>query len=169
MLLRFKKKCRAPESICLWYHAVLIYGPDVTWKKDKTDAHGWRKSPIWQLWWRQPKKYHSSTTTYWNKDSVLLCIQVLKIEWVEPAADMEGNGEIDFWVNYEDFWRIFKDVCRFLNEFWRNWFIVRRLRPSINRRPTKKMRLFVVRRLSTSIAKNLFSFGPFYSTLLWED
>ena len=22
-----------------------------------------------------------------------------------PAADMEGNGEFDFWVNFEDFWR----------------------------------------------------------------
>ena len=35
----------------------------------------------------------------------------------------------------EDFWTIFE-------EFWRNWFIVRRgrLRTSINWRPTKKMR-----------------------------
>jgi len=24
-----------------------------------------------------------------------------------PAADMEANGEFDFWVIYEDFWRIF--------------------------------------------------------------
>ena len=35
----------------------------------------------------------------------------------------------------EDFWTIFE-------EFWRNWFIVRRLRTSLNLRPTKKMRFY---------------------------
>ena len=28
------------------------------------------------------------------------------------AADMEGNGEFDFWEIYEDFWQLFE-------EFWR--------------------------------------------------
>ena len=58
-----------------------------------------------------------------------------------PAADMEGSGEYHFWVIFsrifgdilDDFWRIFE-------EFWRNFFVVRRLRTSINRSPTKKMR-----------------------------
>ena len=35
----------------------------------------------------------------------------------------------------EDFWRFFE-------EFWRNWFVVRRLRTSIILRPTKKMRFW---------------------------
>ena len=47
---------------------------------------------------------------------------------------MEGNGESDVWVIYEDFSTI-------VGEFWRNWFIVkRRLRTSIKTRPTKKTR-----------------------------
>ena len=56
-----------------------------------------------------------------------------------PAADMEGNGEFDFWVIYEYFSRICEDVWRFFEEFWRNWFVVR-LRTSINQRQIKKMR-----------------------------
>ena len=35
---------------------------------------------------------------------------------------------------------ILKDFWRFFEELWRNWFVVRRLRTSINQRPTKKMR-----------------------------
>ena len=31
---------------------------------------------------------------------------------------MEGNGEFDFRVIYEDLWRIFEEI-------WRNWFVVR--------------------------------------------
>ena len=44
-----------------------------------------------------------------------------------PAADMEGNGYFDFWrfleIFLENCWRIF-------DEFWRNMFVVRKLRTS---------------------------------------
>ena len=53
-----------------------------------------------------------------------------------PAADMEGNGEFDILGFLETYLRIFGD---FFDEFWRNWFVVRRLRTSINLR-TKKMK-----------------------------
>ena len=29
-----------------------------------------------------------------------------------PAADKEGNGEFDFWVSHEEFWRIVDEFCR---------------------------------------------------------
>ena len=47
-------------------------------------------------------------------------------------------------LNFETFIRIFgeiiEDFWRFFEKLWRNWFVVRRLRTSINQRPTKKMR-----------------------------
>ena len=55
------------------------------------------------------------------------------------------------------------DFCGILDKFVRCEKIKR---TSIDLRPTKKMRLFVVRRLRTSIAKSLFPFGSFYSTSL---
>ena len=54
-----------------------------------------------------------------------------------PAADMEGNGEFNLGGIFGD---ILENFWRFFEEFWRNWFIVRRLRTSINQRPTKKRR-----------------------------
>ena len=36
-----------------------------------------------------------------------------------PAADIEGNGEFDFLVIYEDFWRVTEDFWRIVEEFWR--------------------------------------------------
>ena len=57
-----------------------------------------------------------------------------------PAADMEGNGEFHFWVIFRIFGDILDDFWRIFEEFWRNLFVVRRLRTSINRRATKKMR-----------------------------
>ena len=49
--------------------------------------------------------------------------------WSRPnrvAAEMEGNGEFDFWVIYEDVRIIFEDFWRSFEDVWRNWFIVRR-------------------------------------------
>ena len=55
------------------------------------------------------------------------------------AADMEGNGDFDFWSFLRIFGDILEDFWRIFEEFLRNWFVVRkrRLRTSINRR-TKK-------------------------------
>ena len=39
------------------------------------------------------------------------------------AADMEGNGELDFWRIFEN---VLENFWRFFEEFWRNWFVVRR-------------------------------------------
>ena len=36
-----------------------------------------------------------------------------------PAANIEGNGEFDFWVIDEEFLRICEDFWRVLEEFWR--------------------------------------------------
>ena len=48
-----------------------------------------------------------------------------------PAADMEGNGEYDFWVIYEEFGRI-------AEYFWRNEFLeIMNFRPS---RPSLKLK-----------------------------
>ena len=52
-----------------------------------------------------------------------------------PAADMEGNGEFDFWV------KILEDVLRFFAEFWRKWFVVRR-RLGTSRKQRTKERTF---------------------------
>ena len=51
-----------------------------------------------------------------------------------PAADMELNGEFDFWMILRIFGDILEDFWRIFEVFWRNWFVVRRrLRPSDNR------------------------------------
>ena len=52
---------------------------------------------------------------------------------------MEGNGEFDFWVIFEDFGDVLEDFWRILEEFRRNLFILRRLSTSINWRPSKRM------------------------------
>ena len=54
---------------------------------------------------------------------VILLLDLTRFGPNRVAADMEGNGGFDFWVIFgailEEFWRFFE-------EFWRNWFIVRR-------------------------------------------
>ena len=58
-----------------------------------------------------------------------------------PAAEMEGNGEFDFWIILRIFGDILEDFWRSFEEFWRigeigefceetseNLFVVRRLR-----------------------------------------
>ena len=35
-----------------------------------------------------------------------------------PAADIEGNGEFDFWVIYEEYLRIFGEFVRIFGELW---------------------------------------------------
>ena len=40
-----------------------------------------------------------------------------------PAADMEGNGEFHFWV---EFLRILETFLKILEEFWRHLFVVRK-------------------------------------------
>ena len=45
------------------------------------------------------------------------------------AADVQGNGEFDFWVIYWNFWKMYEDFCRkILEEFWKNWIFVRKRR-----------------------------------------
>ena len=54
-----------------------------------------------------------------------------------------GNGDFGILVIFEDFRYILEDFWIISGEFWRNRFVVlkRRLRPSINWRATKKMRI----------------------------
>ena len=35
----------------------------------------------------------------------ILCDNITRFGPYRVAADMEGNGEFDFWVIFEDFWR----------------------------------------------------------------
>ena len=61
-------------------------------------------------------------------------LRELRLTWKEMENLIFGRLIRLFGDILEDFWTLFE-------EFWRNWFIVRRrLRTSINWRPTKKMR-----------------------------
>ena len=56
-------------------------------------------------------KLDLASLTHLNLLGIVPCLTRFRTN--RPAADMEVNGEFDFWVIFEDFWRTFKD-------FWRN-------------------------------------------------
>ena len=108
-----------------------------------TDFFGFWAVGTFTIWyflegdlWKSAGQINSSiffTSMIFQQGSDLI---ELRVTWRETE-------NLIFWRFLMIFGEFLGDFWKFFEEFWRNWFVVRRrLRTSINWRPTKKMRFW---------------------------